>query len=155
MYYNDDQNYLGKKTKRNSEDPQANESTTNRNKHEPEQNPQTHKFKENKNIIYFDCAHYIKHKDIKRIFKKYGKIKNLQLTNNRRGWVKFSKNDPSFTLRNPNCACARFVRTQAQMVTSLEAYSEVFLNSSLILVLIIFLLSIFIFLVQILFTLCF
>ena len=89
-----DQNYLGKKTKRNSEDPQANESTTNRNKHEPEQNPQTHKFKENKNIIYFDCAHYIKHKDIKRIFKKYGKIKNLQLTNNRRGWVKFSKNDP-------------------------------------------------------------
>ena len=88
----DERKYIRQKTERKIENPLTNKNTS-QNEEESEQDPHKSKLKEIKNIIYFKCSHYLSYGEIKRIFKKYGKIINLRSKRGKFGWVIFSKKD--------------------------------------------------------------
>ena len=88
----DERKYIRQKTERKIENPLTNKNTS-QNEEESEQAPHKSKLKEIKNIIYFKCSHYLIYGEIKRIFKKYGKIINLRSKRWKFGWVIFSKKD--------------------------------------------------------------
>ena len=88
----DERKYIGQKTERKIENPLTNKNTS-QNEEELEQETHKSKLKETKNIIYFKCSHCLIYGEIKRIFKKYGKIINLRSKRWKFGWVIFSKKD--------------------------------------------------------------
>ena len=71
-------NFLRKKIRRNLEDNHTNDSTI-QNKSLSESDTQSNKMNQNNKIICFRSNQGIKYSQLRKIFKNYGKIKNIYM----------------------------------------------------------------------------